>query len=58
MRGGVGQRVNLQFAQYFAKFLIAGQLWIRRGSRGGVGGECDRRNCSDSGACGNFDTTL
>ena len=51
VRGRVGQRVNLQFAQYFAKFIIAGQLRVRRGARGGIGGECDGRNCGDEGAC-------
>ena len=34
VRGRVGQRVNLQFAQYFAKFLISRQLRVRRGGRG------------------------
>ena len=41
VRGQVGQHVNLQLAQYFAKLLIAGQLRVCRGGRGGVGGDCN-----------------
>ena len=52
--GRIGQRVDLQFAQYFAKLLIAGELRIRRGSGGGVGGECDWRDCSDGSASEDF----
>ena len=58
VRGRVDQRVNLQFVQYFAKFLITRQLRVRRGGRGGVGSECDGRDCSDGGAGGDFDSAV
>ena len=50
VRSRIGQRVDLQFAQYFAKLLIAELVRIRRGSGGGVGGECNGRDCSDESA--------
>ena len=56
--GRNGQRVNLQFAKYFAKFLTTGQLRVRRGGRGGVGGECDGRDRSDGGAGRDFDSAV
>ena len=56
--GLIGQRVDLQFAQYIAKLLIAGQLRSRRGSGGGVGGECDVRDCSDGNASGVFYSSI
>ena len=58
VRGRVGQHVNLQLVQYFAKFLIAGQLRVRRGGRGGAGGERDGQNCSDGGAGKNFNSVV
>ena len=58
VRGRIGQRVDLQIAQYFAKLLIAGQLRIRRGSLGGVGGECDGRDCSDGSASRDFYSSI
>ena len=58
VRGRVWQHDNLQLAQYIAKFLIAGQLRVCRGGRGGVGGKCDGRNCSNWGASGDFDSTV
>ena len=56
--GRVGQNVNFQLTQYFAKFLIAGQLRVRCGGRRGVGGECDGRDSSDKDAGKNFNTSL
>ena len=49
MRGRVGQHLNLQVVQYFAKVVIAGTLRVRRCGRWGVSGECDGRISSNEG---------